>query len=90
MANHKSAIKRIRQTEKKQTYNRWWKSRIRKTVKDVLEAVESGDAGQAKSLLLTAISQIDKASGKGVYHAKTASRKISRLTQKVHKLQASA
>ncbi|MCB1197705.1 MAG: 30S ribosomal protein S20 [Deltaproteobacteria bacterium] len=86
MANHISAIKRHRQSEQKQTFNRWWKSRVRSANKSLLEAVESGDKKQADSLLISAIREIDKASSKGVYHKKTASRKIARLSKKVSAL----
>lgn len=86
MANHISAIKRHRQSEKRATFNRWWKSRVRSSTKDVLEAVESGDKKKAEPLLVAAIKEIGKASSKGVYHKKTASRKVARLSKKVSTL----
>jgi len=51
--------------------------------KQVLDAADAGKSEEAQTLLISAISQIDKASGKGIYHKKTASRKISRLTKHV-------
>ena len=59
---------------------------MRSANKSLLEAVESGDKKQADSLLISAIREIDKASSKGVYHKKTASRKIARLSKKVSAL----
>lgn len=83
MANHKSVIKRHRQSEDNLTYNRWWKSRVRNASKELLVAVEQNDAKKAKELLVNFTREIDKASSKGVYHKKTASRKVSRLAGRV-------
>jgi small subunit ribosomal protein S20 len=83
MANHASAIKRDRQNKKKQTMNRFWKSRVRTASKSVLEAVEKKDKKAAQTSLAAAMKEIDKAAGKKVIHASTASRKISRLSKAV-------
>lgn len=88
MANHASAIKRNRQSEKRAEYNRWWKSRVRTSTKNVLEAVETNSADSAKTLLTEAMKEFGKAAGKGVIHKKTASRKIARLSKKVASLSA--
>lgn len=83
MANHASAIKRDRQNKKKQTQNRFWKSRVRTASKSVLEAVEKKDKKAASSSLVTAMKEINKASTKKVIHTNTASRKIARLSKAV-------
>ena len=83
MANHISAIKRDRQSKKKQTLNRFWKSRVRTAARNVLEAVEKKDKKAAQTSLVTAMKEIDKAAGKKVIHSSTASRKISRLSKAV-------
>ncbi|MCB0272089.1 MAG: 30S ribosomal protein S20 [Bdellovibrionales bacterium] len=82
MATHKSAIKRHRQSEQKETYNRWWKSRVRTTTKNFLQAVENKDKAEATTLLKTAIKEIDKAATKGIFPKTTASRKVARLSKK--------
>ena len=88
MATHKSALKRSRQSEKHRERNTAVKSRIKTGVKTVLEAVEGKDPEAAKATLAKAIPAIAKAAGKGAFHKKTASRKISRLTKKVNALKA--
>ncbi|MCC7460446.1 MAG: 30S ribosomal protein S20 [Proteobacteria bacterium] len=83
MANHKSALKRDRQSKKLQTLNRFWKSRVRTAAKTVLEAVEKKDKKAAQTSLQLAMKEIDKAAGKKVIPSSTASRKISRLSKAV-------
>ena len=87
MANHISALKRERQNKKKQTMNRFWKSRVRTAAKSVLEAVEKKDKKAAQTSLVAAMKEIDKAAGKKVIPNATASRKISRLSKAVAGLQ---
>jgi small subunit ribosomal protein S20 len=86
MANHKSALKRDRQSKKLQTMNRFWKSRVRTAAKTVLEAVEKKDKKTAATSLVAAMKEINKASSKKVIHRNTASRKISRLSKAVSAL----
>ena len=86
MANHKSAIKRNRQSEKKRVRNASVKSHVKTRIKAVLKAVEEKDPSQSLASLQTAISIIDKASSKGILHKNNAARKISRLTRHVNAL----
>ncbi|GFM35556.1 30S ribosomal protein S20 [Desulfovibrio psychrotolerans] len=83
MANHKSAIKRHRQSLKRATRNRAMKTRVRNTVKAVRTAILQKDKDQAQVLLGTANSVLDKAAGKGVIHWRMAARSISRLSKAV-------
>ena len=83
MANHKSAEKRARQSEKKNLRNRTVKSQVKTSVKKVLSAVSENDENAA-SVLDMAKSAIDKAAKKGVIHKRTAARKISRLAKKIN------
>ncbi len=83
MANHKSALKRHRQSLKRAARNRAMKTRVRNTVKAVRTAVQQQDAEQAQVLLKNATSILDKAAGKGVIHWKKAARSISRLSKAV-------
>ena len=87
MANHASAKKRARQTIKRTARNRNIRTNVRTCVKRVRTAVESGDAGAAKKALIEAVSRIDGAVSKGIYHRKTGSRYISRLTHQVNALE---
>ena len=88
MANHKSALKRIRQTVKRRARNRHVITTMRTQIKRVRAAIESGNADEAQSLLGAATKALAKAASKGVIHRKQASRKISRLTVAVRKLSA--
>ena len=86
MANIKSAKKRIKVAAKKTLRNKMITSRVKTLVKKVVSAVAVSDNEAAKVALAPAVAAIDKAANKGVYHRKTASRKISRLTKSVNKL----
>jgi small subunit ribosomal protein S20 len=79
MANHKSAIKRIRQTEKRRAYNRTWRSRTRTFVKKARSAQQATDVKAARSATIEAIAELDKAASKGVIHKNNAARRKSRL-----------
>ena len=87
MATHKSAEKRSRQNEKRRVRNTSIKSNIKTHVKSVLSAAETKDKKGSETALTAAIPAIAKAAAKGIFHKKTASRKISRLTKKVNALQ---
>ncbi len=86
MATHQSAIKRSKQNEKRRLRNMSIKSSVRSGIKSVTRALESKDTEQSKAALLNAIPLLTKAAAKGVFHKKTASRKISRLTRKANSL----
>ena len=83
MANIKSAKKRIFVNETKAARNKAIKSKVKTAVKKVEAAVAAKDAETAKTALRAAIVEISKAGTKGVYHKKTVSRKISRLSKAV-------
>ena len=84
MANIKSAKKRILVTETKAARNEDVKSRVKTSIKKVDAAVVVGNKEVATEVLLNAISEINKATTKGIYHKNTASRKVSRLTKAVN------
>ncbi len=84
MANHKSAIKRHKQSEKRRERNASIKSIIRSSVKKVTEAVSAGKLDEAQGSLKSAASILDSAVSKGVLHRNNASRKVSRLTSAVN------
>lgn len=86
MANIKSAKKRVKVIETKTLRNKMIKSKIKTVVKKVEAAIESGDKAAANEALRVAISEINKAASKGIYHKNNASRKVSRLTLAVNKM----
>jgi small subunit ribosomal protein S20 len=86
LATHKSAIKRSKQNDKHRDRNTAVKSRVKTAVKSVLAAVEEKDKEASKAALTESIPLLAKAAAKGVFHKKTISRKISRLTRKTNAL----
>ncbi|GAB4268657.1 MAG: 30S ribosomal protein S20 [Deferrisomatales bacterium] len=88
MANHKSALKRMRQDDKRRLRNKAVRTRYRNLIKAVRVAVEAGDAAQAEEALKAAAPYLQRAASKGVIHKNKAARHISRLTRQVGILQA--
>ena len=83
MANTASARKRIRQTARRTERNQARKSRMRTFVKKVEQAIAGGNEGEAAAALQAAQPEMQRAAGKGVIHANTVSRKISRLAARI-------
>jgi small subunit ribosomal protein S20 len=83
MANHQSALKRARQTEKRTAVNRANTSRLRGALRDLRESIAKGDKPAAETLYRTTVSALDKAIQKGTLHENTASRYKSRLGKRV-------
>ena len=83
---HKSAIKRARQSIKRNQRNRAIISSMKTSVKRVKTAVEQKDSDLSKSTLREATSELHKAVSKGALHRNTASRLVSRLTKRVNKV----
>ena len=86
MANHKSAIKRNRQTLKKNSKNNAYRTLLKSTTKKVQTEVENKDQKKAEKTLRQATGVISKIASKGVIHKRTAARKISNLSRLVHGL----
>jgi len=87
MANHKSAIKRIRQTEKRRAYNRVWRSRARTFVKKARTLIgKRQDVPAAINATIEAVRELDKAASKGVIHKRNAARRKSRLMKQLNSL----
>jgi len=84
MANHKSAIKRIRQAAKRHEYNRAYISRARTFVKKARTAIAGSDAKTAEEATRLAIQDLDKAASKGVIHKRNAARRKSRLMKQLN------
>ena len=90
MANHPSALKRHRQSEKRRLRNRSIKTRLRHLVREVREALSARDTNAATQRLAQATRALDKAVTKGVLHRSSASRRIARLARAVTQLGAGA
>lgn len=90
MANHKSAKKRVIRNASANKVNTTRKSAVRTAVKKVEAAVAAGDVAAAKQALIAARPQLQRASAKGVVDKKAASRKMSRLSIRIKKLDAKA
>lgn len=86
MAHHKSAKKRIRQTERRTEVNRARVSRIRTFVKKVETLIEGGDKTLAAEALRAAEPELMRGVQAGVVHQNTASRKVSRLVARIKSL----
>jgi small subunit ribosomal protein S20 len=86
MANHKSAVKRMRQTEKRNEVNRQNRARLRTAIKGLRSALAAGDPDAAKTELASTVSLIDKSTQKGILHRNAAARYKARLTNRVNQL----
>jgi len=83
MAHHKSALKRIRQSETKRIYNRQKKKAIKLALRSIREADNFETAQQA---LVKTFSVLDKAAAKGILHRNNVANKKSKLTKFVNSL----
>ena len=86
MANHFSALKRARQTEKRTVRNRANTSRLRTVLRSFRETLAKGDRPAAEQALRQTVSALDKAVQKGVVHENTSSRYKSRLSARLNAL----
>lgn len=84
MANHKSAAKRAKQTIVKTERNRFYKTRIKNVIKEVLSSVEANDKDKATTAMKTANKYIHHCVSKGILKKGNAARKVSRLQTKVN------
>lgn len=80
MPNHKSAEKRVRQSEKRRAINRGHRSKVRTYIKKMRAALDSGKSEDVQNVLPEVMSVIDKSVQKGVIHKNAAARYKSRLT----------
>ena len=84
MPNIKSAIRRVKRTEKQALVNRIRKSKYKSAIKQMSIYLNSGKMKEAKSFLPKFHSQLMKIAKTGSINKKTASRKISRVTKKIN------
>jgi small subunit ribosomal protein S20 len=86
MANHFSALKRARQTEKRTARNKANRSRLRSALREFRETLVKGDKQTAEQNFRQTVSALDKAIQKGVIHENTASRYKARLSARLSAL----
>ena len=84
MANIKSAKKRIKVINTKTERNKAIKTKVKTYIKKVEAAIAANDKAAASEALTACISEISKATSKGIFHKNTASRKIARLSKAVN------
>ncbi len=88
MANSPSAKKRARQNDRRTAVNKSRRSRVRTFIRKVEEAITSGEKSVALEALKAAQPEIMRGANKGILHANTASRKVSRLHNRVNAMTA--
>ncbi|MEZ5892554.1 MAG: 30S ribosomal protein S20 [Parvularculaceae bacterium] len=88
MANTTSAKKMARKIERRTEVNKSRRSRVRTFLRKVEEAIASGSKSAAEAALKLAQPELHRAASKGVFHQKTISRKISRLSARIKSLAA--
>lgn len=88
MANHKSALKRMRQNESRRLRNKSMRTHTKSAVKSVHQAATAGSSELVFEKLNSAKSIICKAAKRGALHKRTAARKVSRLTKLANKVSA--
>ena len=86
LANIKSAKKRVITNQVRADRNKAIKSKVKTYIKKVDAAVAAKDKAAAEAALPVAISEIEKATSKGIFHKNTAARKVSRITKAVNSL----
>lgn len=89
MANTASAKKAVRKIARQTTTNRSRRSRVRTFIRRVEEAIDAGNQTEAFAALKAAQPEIMRGAQKGIFHKNTASRKISRMAQRVKAMPAS-
>jgi small subunit ribosomal protein S20 len=85
LANHKSALKRARQSQTARLRNLIHKTKAKTAVKEVRMALGDKNVEQAKEIFKKTVSILQKTASKGVIHKKKAARKISRLARAIHR-----
>ena len=90
MPNIKSAIKRVKTSDKRRALNASQKSALRTAVKTVDTSLANNEVEAAKAAFVAATKKLDKAVTKGLIHKNAAARKKSRLAKKLNELTSQA
>jgi len=90
VANHKSALKRIRSSEKRRQRNRIVRGSTRSAIKKARTGIAGKDMAVAEVAVHDAVSALDKAAAKGVMHKNSAARRKSRLMRQLNQAKQAA
>ena len=85
MANTKSAIKRMRTSEKRRLRNRWFRTQARTYIKRARAQIDAGELEKAKVAVSQATLALDKAAEKGIIHKNNAARRKSRIMRHLNR-----
>jgi len=83
LANIKSQIKRNRQNEKRRLRNRYARGMTRAALTEAREAIQTGKVEESETAVYAALSALDKAAQKGIFHKNNAARRKSRLMKRL-------
>ncbi len=83
MANHQSAVKRIRRNTRRNAINGAWRARVRTFVKSVETAISSGDKSAAAEAFKETEPELARGAQLGVVHRNAMRRKLSRLSSRI-------
>ena len=86
MPNIKSSIRSVKSDAERRARNFSAKSAVKTASRKLVEAIEAGNADEAKALLITASKTIDQAAANNVFHKNAAARRKSRLARKLNAL----
>jgi small subunit ribosomal protein S20 len=90
VANSKSALKRVRVSERRRLRNRKYRSSARTMVRRAESIIATGDVDAAADAVGSAVSMLDRTAGKGVIHRNNAARRKSRLLKKYNNMSVAA
>ena len=90
MANTKSAIKRLRSSERRRQHNRVFRGQARTAIKKARSLMDKGRLEEARTAVQVATRALDKAAAKGIIHKNNAARRKSRLVQQLNKAEKAA
>ena len=90
MASHNSALKAHKQSIARRDQNRALRTRLRRALRDIRAAIDTGEGDQVNQALRSTVSLVDRMAGKGIIHRNAAARYKSRLASRVAKKSAAA
>jgi len=88
MPQHKSAMRRVKRSEKEKMQNKIYRSKFKNLTKKINRALEEGKVDDASEMLPKAFSAIDRAAKIGTIHKNQAARRKSRLVKRIGRTQA--
>ena len=90
LANTRSAMKRVRSSQRRAQHNQVTRSTARTYVKKARQLIEQGSLEEAEAVVVQAVSALDRAAQKGVIHRNNAARRKSRLVKMLNQAKAGA